>query len=450
MNEDRLPPHSLEAEQAVLSLILAAPESLDTMGQVEPILKAEDFYDPNHREIYRSALAVHRKKQLPDIVVIGNDLKQRGKIDSVGGMARLMEIIDYAPNTANVRAYAKTIRDKANVRRLLDACQDISARAYVAHGDDSAFIHESGLRLRDVTRVADKAAVRSNVDALKAVFTRIEKNVKLGDLVTGLRTGIDAYDRKTTGLHGKQLTVLGARPGSGKSSRLLQMANAAASAGIGVYFFSLEMTQEENLQRLIAMRAKVNASKLELGQIPSWDAVTIETDIISKLPLIIDESPDLTIDNIRERSLGAIEDGLNKGQPIGLIVVDYLQRIRVRPEDRKKPRVEVVADMARGLKELAKETSLPVVSAAALKRIPEGRSGRRPTMDDLRECGDIENEADTICLIHRPAMYDNKASENEAELIIDKARHGTPGVVSVRWQPEFVTFTDNPEDPSTW
>jgi replicative DNA helicase len=190
------------------------------------------------------------------------------------------------------------------------------------------------------------------------------------------------------------------------------------------------------------MRSGVDSRLLEIGALTKeqWAAVTAEVGKMSDLPMKTDDSAEITINQLRERALGAIDDGFLSKKPIGLILVDYIQRMRVPQEDKRKNRHEQVEDMARGLKELAKSTGLPVVAAAQLKRIPEGRPGRRPTMDDLRESGGLESEADVVCLIHRGHQYDAKVAEDDAELLIDKNRHGQPGLINVRWHAALTRF----------
>lgn len=444
MTEDRLPPFDLDAESAILSLCMIDP---DAFKRASPMLRAEDFFSTLHQAIYRGCMGVHRAGGIIDVVRVAGWLKDNGLIEQAGGMAYLTDILNAAPNTFNVVNYAKTVRNKAKVRALIAECHKISSVGYGARGDDVEYLMRSGAAIREITRVADKSAMVSNVESLREVFLRIQRNCQEDKRITGMRTGLEDIDRLTTGLHGKQLRIVAARPGVGKSARLLQIADAVATAGMGVAFFSLEMTKEELAQRHIAMRASVDASRLELGQLSQeeWARVTDQVNQISQLPIMFDDTPDLTIYQVRERALGAIDDGFTAKKPIALIAVDYLQRLGIPREDRKKNRSEQIGDIARGLKELAKESGLPVVSAAQLRRIPENRPDKVPCLQDLRESGDIEAEADVVELLHRPGQNDKNKDQTAAEIIIGKSRHGRDGIVEVTWRGEYTRFDNKKE-----
>lgn len=439
---ERVSPHDLQSEGAILSLCMIDTE---LFKRVSPIIRSEDFYSRAHQEIYRACLGVYKSGGLIDVVRVAGWLRDNGKLEMSGGMAYLTEVLNAAPCTFNVVQYAKTVRDKARVRDLIAKCQEIVSRGYSAHGNDGEFLLSANQSVREITRIADRNAMKSNVEALREVFLRIQKNAQEGKNVTGLCTGIRAYDEITTGLHGGQLTVVAARPGGGKSARLLQMVDAVARQGIGCAMFSLEMTAEEMQKRHIAMRASVDATLLELGKLDKgqWTLVTQAVSDISNLPIKIDDCPDLNVHQIRDRAMGAIEDGLSEKKPIGLIAVDYLQRIRPMADDKRRSLAEQVGDVARNLKELAKVTHLPVVAAAQIRRM--GGEKRLPNMDDLKASGDIEQEADVVEIIHRDYLYDKKADPTKAVIILGKTRHGRDGMIPVKWRGEFTRF-DNEEE----
>ena len=444
--ETRIPPHDLDAEAAVISLIFC----IDTaFAQVNQILRVDDFYSEAHACIYKAAVEVARKGIKVDIVTCGGWLRDNGTLDRAGGMAYLTTCVNAAPNVYNIKTYAKIVKDKSNVRKLLSECQRITAKAYGTHGDDSEFLVSSGASIREITRIADKSEISSNKDALRALFQKIERANALGSDITGLETGLHSLDVMTTGLHAKQMTIIGARPGTGKSLRLLQIANAIAGKGVGVALFSLEMSKPELLQRQISQLSRVDATSLETGKLSAeeWRRVTKVVGELANLPIFIDDKSDLTISQIRERSLGLMESAYTKKTPIGVILIDFLQRVRIPREDAKKNMADVIGDIARGLKELSKEASIAVVAAAALKRIPEGRPGRAPTMDDLRLSGDIESEADDIQLLHRPAMYSASADKSLMEIHRPKARHGVAGQIKVLFEPQYLSLQDWPSAP---
>jgi replicative DNA helicase len=268
-------------------------------------------------------------------------------------------------------------------------------------------------------------------------------------MVTGIPTGIDAYDRLTLGLHSGELTVIGARPGDGKTALGGCIARAVARAGFGAMFFSLEMSRVEILYRVLSAESRIEGLLLRTGLLSQthWSALSNASVTTSKMPLWIDDRSGLTIHDIANASLGAIDE-TRAAAPLGVIVVDYLQKIAVPRSDSKKGRYEQVGDFAKGLKRLAKDTKLPVIALAQLRRLGKTEKGKRPTMDDLRESGDIEQESDVVTLIHH-----DPAEKGVAQLSVEKARSGRPGIVRVKWRPEFTSFenlAEGTDEASRW
>ena len=427
-------PCSVDAEAAVLSLCLTMGK--DMVTRVSTILRVDDFYSSAHATIYSSILECHRRGLSPDVLVVAQNLKDRGLIDKAGGMAYITTVINAAPGTANVATYADIVAKKAHLRRLITACREISTKAQSEHGDDDRFIADSGARIRDICKVSDKTGMTSSTDALKSVFLKIQNSNARGATITGLPTGISGIDVLTKGLHNKGLTVVAGRPGGGKSALLLNIAKTTIMDGGGVLFFSLEMTRDAMMQRLIAQVSRVDASLLETGALSKdqWAAVTAAVGKLAALPFKIDETPDLTAHQIRQRVLTGIQDGFMEKKPIKLIAVDYVQRIRIDEADKRANRYEQVGKSIKSLKELAKEVDLPVVSAAQLRRPAEGKSGIRPDLSSLRESGDIEQECDQLIAIWR--------DKDQAELILLKNRAGLDGTVRVKWDAPLTQFSD--------
>ena len=431
----------LKAEAAVLSLVMVLPEMIK---RIDPILRSEFFYSAAHQAIYAACIDLYRKGIAADVVTVAGHLRDNGRLLEAGGMAYITEILNAAPGTGNAVFYAKAVANKYNVRNLVAACKRIAAEGESAHGEDAEFISKAGNRIREISRTVDRSALTSNKEALRQVFLQIQAASSRGSDISGLTTGIESYDRLNTGLHGGRLYIVGARPAGGKTARLIQMATHIAMQGFACAFFSLEMQKSELCMRQVSMLAKVDSANLAIGRLSAdeWRRVTTVIGEISNLAIKIDDNPDLTINQIRERALGAIEEGLQEKKPIAAVFVDYLQRMRVPKEDFRMARHEQVGRMAEGCKELAKSCGIPVIAAVQLKRIPEGRPGRRPTLDDAREAGQIESEADECCFLYRSSQYDKSADPRTAEFVIVKNRHGGDGIIEVGWEPEYTLFTN--------
>lgn len=439
---DRIPPSNLDAESAILSLCMIDTE---LFRKVSSIVRPGDFYSRAHHEIFAAIFAVYQQGGQPDVVRVASWLKDNNKIDLVGGLEYLTSVLNSPTGTANAVQYARIVRDKARVRDLIAICQETTARGYAPHGDDSEFLVSAGIKIRDITRVVDRTAIQTNKHAITETFKEIERNINNKGVPSGIHTGIRSLDAVLGGIKEKELVTMAARPGGGKSALLMQLADHIASSGSAVCFFSMEMTSKELCKRQLAMRTGVDSQLMDIGELTKdmWAKVTKATQEIHQLPMLIDETPDLTAQQVRERAMGAIDDGMHKKQPIVAIFVDYLQRMGVPESDKRKARVEVVGDMAKSLKDLAKESGVPVIAAAQLRRAADKTKGTRPTMDDLRESGAIESESDKIILINRPHQYDYKAKEDEAELIVAKNRHGRVGLVNVQWQSSLTLFKDS-------
>jgi replicative DNA helicase len=413
------------------------------MKRLSPVLQPNDFYGKANAVIYEACCAIYNSGDVVDSVRLATYLRDHGKLSGVGGMAGLTDVLNSAPNTANLLSYARAVKDTARLRKLLITCERVFISGKGAHGDHLEFIAKARAELMEATRIAQYDTQASNKDLLAEIFRRMQLAVK--DECIGIRTGIGLFDKLTLGLQDSQLIVVAARPGGAKSSWCGQIAMEAAKAGIGVKVFSLEMTKEEYAIRHISYLSGVDSQLIVLGKLSAaqWSKVTEAMNLYSQLPIDINDRSDLTINNIREITLGAIDKGFLEKKPVGLIVVDYIQRVYI-PTEKYRQRREQIGDVARGLKMLAKETGLPVVGAAQLRRIPDNRAERRPTMDDVRECGDIEQEADIIALLHR---QDRHAVEScPAEIIVDKSRNGRTGIINVTWNPKTTSFSDMPDD----
>lgn len=429
----QLPPYDLDAEAAVLSTALLDPKAVPRLAA---ILAPADFYSSSHGWIFHACLKVYEAGHQPDVVTVATWLRDHNRLAQVGGMPYLTETLSAAPAVTNIAAYARTARTKARVRRVIAAAQRVVAEGYADHGGDDDYLARSVSAITTAARLPDAEGLVGNAEALATIVRNIHRAATTGSMVTGLPTGLDRYDRLTLGLHAKQLTVIGARPGMGKTSLGGTIAANVAALGVGVLFFSLEMSREEIIGRTLSARSGIDGTVLKLGRLTptQWSALHAAANEINHMPLWIDDRTGLTVQDVGNRALGAIDESHARGAALGLIVVDYLQKIAVPENDRRKGRYEQVADIAKGLKQLARDAGLPVVALAQLRRLVKSEAPRKPTMDDLRESGDIEQEADAIALVHAPG------EERVRELLLEKARGGSTGLVRVGWRPELTRF----------
>jgi replicative DNA helicase len=460
--EGRVPPHDLDAEAAVLSAVMNDKLAFDKVAE---FLQPEHFYSEAHRRIFEACIELAQKGTTPDIVSVGSWLRDRDRLAQVGGMAYMTTVLNAAPALANVVVYGKTIHEKWRIRRLILTCQRVTAQGYAGYGDAQEFIDSAEQGVYDIARTRESSTVHALRDVMRETFKRIESANARGSRITGIPTGFDRYDRITSGLHDGELTIVAARPGMGKTSLVLNMATNVASAqelvsahdpnerwiepGQGVVFFSLEMPREQIVHRMLCSEAKVDVSKVRTGMLTKadWEKLTQAAGRLAGLNLWVDDSPALSLLDLRSkvRRLKAEFDRKDeKGemkQRIGLVVVDYLQLMRGR--ENAASREQEISEISRGLKQLAKELSLPVIALSQLNRAVEtrGEKSKRPQLSDLRESGAIEQDADNICFIYRDDYYNKETADRAvAELIVAKQRNGPTDTVRVRFDAQYTRF----------
>jgi replicative DNA helicase len=463
--EGRVPPHDIGAEAAVLSAVMVDPLALDKVCE---FLKPEHFYSEAHRRTFEACVELSAEGKPVDLVQVATWLRNRERLAQVGGVAYLTEVLNAAPAVANVAAYAKTIHEKWRIRQLLLACQRVTAQGYAGYGDAQQFIDSAEQAVYDIARTRESNAVRTLKEVMRETFERIDKANARGARITGIPTGFDRYDRITSGLHDGELTIVAARPGMGKTSFVLNVAANVASPqqlesardpnerweepGLGVVVFSLEMPREQICNRMLCSEARVDVSKVRTGMLtPSdWSKLTQAATHLASLSVWVDDTAALSILELRSkvRRLQAEFDRVEvatgeKKQRIGLVVVDYLQLMKGR--DGAPSREQEISEISRGLKQLAKELSLPVIALSQLNRAVEtrGEKSKRPQLSDLRESGAIEQDADNICFLYRDDYYNKEtADRNIAELIVAKQRNGPTDTVKVRFEPQYTRFDD--------
>jgi replicative DNA helicase len=465
--ESRVPPHDLDAEAAVLSAVMLDPLALD---KVSELLRPEHFYSEAHRRIYEACVELAASGRPVDVVQVATWLRDRERLAQVGGMAYLTEVLNAAPAIANVGAYGQTIHEKWRIRQLILTCQRVTSQGYAGYGEAQQFIDSAEQAVYEIARTRESTSVYTLRDVMQETFRRITKATERGARIIGISTGFDRYDRMTSGLHDGELTIVAARPGMGKTSLVLNMAANVASPrqlesqrdpnerweepGYGVIVFSLEMPREQIVNRMLCSEARVDVSRVRTGMLtPSdWSKLTQAASHLANLHIWVDDSPALSILELRSKvrlqaEFDRVDPATNeKQQRIGLVMVDYLQLMRGR--ENAQSREQEISEISRGLKQLAKELSLPVIALSQLNRAVEtrGEKSKRPQLSDLRESGAIEQDADNICFIYRDDYYNKEtADRNIAELIIAKQRNGPTDIVKVRFDAQYTRF-DNLAD----
>lgn len=458
----RVPPHDLGAESAVLSAVLLGDvAALDVAASV---LEPQHFYAEAHRRTFEAALALREVSQPVDVVQVSSWLTKRERIEQVGGAAYLAELLNAAPaiTPEAVGAYAMTVRDHWTVRQIILACQQTAARGYLGVPDARAFIeaHQRVVFELGASRV-DTPYQRIGQVVRKVYDTFRERDARRGTIL-GAPTGLRAVDDLLGGYQDGRLYTVAARPGMGKSSFVLNPTMAIAEAGDGVLIFSVEMPREEVGERIVCSAAYVGLRDAQTASFSpaAWQKVLDSCKRLSGLPIAIDDSPGITIQEIRAKVRRfaaelAREDKLDaQGQPIGkrrlrLVVVDYLQLMQ--GNGNANTRDEMISEITRSLKGIAKEFRLPVIALSQLNRKVEERSDKRPMLSDLRESGAIEQDSDVVIFLYRPEYYEKKACQKPGvcELIVTKNRGGPLGSIDVGWHGWRTSFYDLPDDGGT-
>jgi replicative DNA helicase len=437
----RVLPHNLDAEASVLGGILLRNEVLTQLDTLE----ADDFYDPRHRFVFVAVRQLEAAARPIDVVTIQSELEKMGKLDASGGAAFLAELTLRVPTPDNVIHYAKIVEDKRASRRLMEAASEIVEKGYEDLGEISDYLDESEAKVFEATQRRDKGGPEPLKQIVKNVFKSLDERFSSADGVTGVPTGFHDLDQLTAGLQPTELVILAARPAMGKTALALSMAqNCAIGGGWPVLVFSLEMSSTQLAERMLCSEARVDASALRRGRLQRQDMtnLTYAANTLSKAPVLIDDTPALSLRELRARCRRFRSDKeLFKGKKAGLIVIDYLQLMRGSPQGKNANREQEISEISRGLKSLAKELDCPVLALSQLNRSLESRTDKRPMLSDLRESGAIEQDADLIMFIYRDVVYNKDcATPNIAEVILGKNRHGSTGTVETHFEGRFTRF----------
>lgn len=435
--EGRIPPHSLEAEKSVLG---AALLSKDALFDVVEVVRAEDFYDENHKEIFKAMLDLHRKSAPVDALTVAEELKKRNSLNMVGGRAYIASLSAGTPTTSNAMEYGKIVSEKASIRKLIGTADDIVTKGYEGSMDAGQMLDYAESGIFEISQKRQKGQYTHIKDVLLENLEIIDRASKLDGGLTGVTTGFKYLDNMTSGLQRSDLIILAARPAMGKTAFALSLAlNAAVKGKASVMVFSLEMSKEQLGQRLLSMESKVGMQALKTGKLErrDWDDINIALDILSKAKIHIDDTAGISIMEMKSkcRRLKA-EEGLD------LVVIDYLQLMN--PEGKADSRTQEISVISRNLKLLARELDCPVLVLSQLSRAPEQRTDHRPMLSDLRESGSIEQDADIVIFLYRDEYYnEDTEAVGECEVIVAKQRSGPTGTVKVAWLDKLTKFVDS-------
>jgi replicative DNA helicase len=433
-----VPPHNLEAEQSVLGAILLADTTLYGLV-INEGLKPEHFYREQHATVYRAMLELYGESREIDVLTVTEQLRQAGKLEEVGGAAMVDALAGAAPAAGNVREYARIVHSNALLRRLLRTTQQIQASVHNHEAPAQELVEWAERDILEVAHDDRQKDFRSIGDVLHGEVDKLHRLSIQQTALTGTPSGFKDLDEITGGFQDGNLIVLAARPSMGKSALVTNIAeNAALEHGKPVALFSLEMSEAELAQRFVASQARIKGEELRKGRVAEnrWPKILEACQRFEKAPLYIDDTSDLGILELRAkaRRLHQQSEG-----GLGLIIVDYLQLMR--PDGRVESRVEQVGQMSRGLKILARELEVPVIALSQLSRAVESRTDKKPILSDLRESGQIEQDADLVMFIYREEYYDKESErEGEADIIIAKHRNGALGDVVLTFQKEYPKF----------
>ncbi|MEY3345150.1 MAG: replicative DNA helicase [Actinobacteria bacterium] len=433
---ERTPPQDLAAEQSVLGGMLL---SKDAIADVIEILRSNDFYRPAHEIIYESIIELYGHGEPVDPVTVSAELTKRGEIAKVGGAPYLHTLLSSVPTAANANYYARIVREQSILRKLIEAGTKVVQLGYAGEGEVDDTVDKAQAEIFAVTeRRASEDYVKLNT-LLPEALDQIEA-ISRGTVVEGVMTGFKELDILTNGLHPSNMIVLAARPAMGKSTLGLDIArNASIHNKATSVIFSLEMSRSEITMRMLSAEARVPLNSIRSGQLSDedWARLARRMGEISEAPLFIDDSPNLSMMEIRAKARR-----LKQRHDLKLIIIDYLQLMT--SGKRVENRQQEVSEFSRQLKLLAKELEIPVIAISQLNRSPEQRSDKRPMLSDLRESGSIEQDADVVILLHRDDVYDSQNRPGEADLMVAKHRNGPTKTITVSAQLHYSRFVNMP------
>lgn len=430
-------PFSLEAEQSVLGAILIDPEKI---SEIATMVSTDDFYLEDHREIFAAMQKLFLQSKDIDSVMLSEELVREGVYDIEKSKSYIRTLAEIVPSSANIKEYAAIVKDKSLLRALINVCSDITESAYAAQDDVSYIIDNAGGQIFSLAQTKQQVDFSHIRDVIVETYAHLKALSENSEEIKGIETGFSGLDNVLVGMGKGDLVLIGARPGMGKTSFALNIAsNVARKTGRQVCIFSLEMSKQQLVERMLSSEAMVESSKLRSGTLSKddWDRLARASEYLAACEIYIDDTSGITITGMKAK--------LRKMKNLGLIVVDYLQLMQ---SDRKiDNRVLEVGDISRNMKLMAKDLGVPIICCAQLSRGPESRTSKKPMLSDLRDSGAIEQDADVVLFLYREMYYDDgtgktPADENIAEVIVAKNRHGsTDNGIKMGWFGQFTKFS---------
>ena len=438
MELGKIPPNDVEAEQAVIGSMLTDRDAV--ISAIE-VLKEEDFYREDNKTIYEAILNLYNRSEPIDIITLKAELTSMGMFDKIGGLEYIVGLPEKVPTTANVEKYISIVKEKSELRRLIKAANEIIEQGYDPTENIDDIMNSAEKKIFNIMQDKDQKSYSQIKDVLIDAFTELEQLYNQKQHITGVPTGFIDLDYKTAGLHNSDLILIAARPAMGKSAFALNIAtNAALKAKVPAVLFSLEMSKEQMVNRILCSEAMVDSNKVRTGKIDDDDWIKLADTMgdLSEAPIYIDDTPGISINEIRAKCRK-----LKLEKNIGLVVIDYLQLVQGSSKRAQGSREQEISEISRSLKILAKEINVPVIALSQLSRAPEQRPDHRPMLSDLRESGAIEQDADIVMFLYRDDYY-NEDSEDKglAEVIVAKHRAGSTGTVKLVWLGNYTKFAN--------
>lgn len=438
MELGKIPPNDVEAEQAVIGSMLTDRDAV--ISAIE-ILKEEDFYREDNKTIYEAILNLYNRSEPIDIITLKAELTSMGMFEKIGGLEYIVGLPEKVPTTANVERYINIVKEKSELRRLIKAANEIIEQGYDPTENIDDIMNSAEKKIFNIMQDKDQKTYSAIKDVLVDAFTELEQLYNQKQHITGVPTGFIDLDYKMAGLHNSDLILIAARPAMGKSAFALNIAtNAAVKAKVPAVLFSLEMSKEQMVNRILCSEAMVDSNKVRTGKIDDDDWIKLADTMgdLSEAPIYIDDTPGISINEIRAKCRK-----LKLERNIGLVVIDYLQLVQGSSKRASGSREQEISEISRSLKILANEINVPVIALSQLSRAPEQRPDHRPMLSDLRESGAIEQDADIVMFLYRDDYY-NEDSEDKglAEVIVAKHRAGSTGTVKLVWLGNYTKFAN--------
>ena len=435
--ENRVPPHDIEAEQAVLGSMLVDKDAVISGLEV---LKEDDFYREDDKAVFSAIASLYSKAEPIDLITVKKELIENGKFERIGGIEFIASLPEKVPTTTNVDRYIKIVEEQSMRRKLIQTSNELMSLGYDDTEETERIIDLAEKRVMDLSQKSSNNSYTSIKDVLVSTFDELEKLFNQKGKISGMTTGFIGIDKMTSGLHNSDLLILAARPAMGKSAFAINIATNAAKSGVPTIIFNLEMSKEQVANRILASEAMVDSNKLRTGGLDDndWMKLASASGILSEAPIYIDDTPGISIMEIRTKCRK-----LKLEKDIGLVVIDYLQLITASGK-KNASREQEISEISRSLKILAKELNVPVIALSQLSRSAEKRQDdKRPMLSDLRESGAIEQDADIVMFIYREDYYNpDTPDKNIAEIIFAKHRGGSTGTVKLNWLGNYTKFLD--------